>query len=62
MKHEVISQPLTNNVLRLMFECKTFDEKDCEKETNKFETFVKLNRFKNYSVGKKDQLIQTISI
>ena len=31
MKHEVISTPSTENVLRMMFECKTFDAQNEEK-------------------------------
>ena len=31
MKHEVINKPSTQNVLRMMFECRTFDEKNEEK-------------------------------
>ena len=31
MKHEVIENPSTYNVLRMMFECRTFDEKNDEK-------------------------------
>ena len=42
MKHEVISTPSTENVLRMMFECKTFDEENQEKNVRRFETKVKL--------------------
>jgi len=38
MKHEVIENPSTYNVLRMMFECRTFDEKNDEKEVRHFET------------------------
>ena len=38
MKHEVIENPSTYNVLRMMFECRTFDEKNDEKEVRQFET------------------------
>ena len=38
MKHEVINVASTQNVLRMMFECKTFDEKSDEKEVRHFET------------------------
>ena len=42
MKHEVISTPSTHNVLRMMFECKTFDAQSEEKSTRRFETKVKI--------------------
>ena len=42
MKHEVISTPSTENVLRMMFECKTFDAQNEEKSVRRFETKVKL--------------------
>lgn len=38
MKHEVIENPSTYNVLRMMFECRTFDDKNDEKEVRQFET------------------------
>ena len=53
MKHEVISTPSTHNVLRMMFECKTFDAQNEEKSVRRFETKVnvksskaKIRRFK----------------
>ena len=39
MKHEVISTPSTENVLRMMFECKTFDEENQEKNVRRFLKF-----------------------
>ena len=40
MKHEVINTPSTRNVLRMMFECKTFNEQNEEKSIRRFETKV----------------------
>ena len=40
MKHEVIDTPTTHNVLRMMFECKTFDAQNEEKSVRRFETKV----------------------
>ena len=34
MKHEVIENPSTYNVLRMMFECRTFDEKMTRKKSD----------------------------
>ena len=42
MKHEAINTPTTHNVLRMMFECKTFDEQNEEKSIRRFETKVKV--------------------
>ena len=42
MKHEVINSPSTHNVLRMMFECKTFDAQNEEKSIRRFETKIKL--------------------
>ena len=42
MKHEVINTPSTHNVLRMMFECKTFDAQNEEKSIRRFETKVKV--------------------
>ncbi len=42
MKHEVIQAPSTHNVLSMMFECKTFDEQNEEKDTRRFETKIKV--------------------
>ncbi len=42
MKHEVINPPSTHNVLRMMFECKTFDAQNEEKSIRRFETKVNL--------------------
>ncbi len=42
MKHEVIDTPTTHNVLRMMFECKTFDAQNEEKSIRRFETNVSI--------------------
>ena len=42
MKHEVINTPSTHNVLRMMFECKTFDAQNEEKGIRRFEPKVKV--------------------
>jgi hypothetical protein len=42
MKHEVINTPSTHNVLRMMFECKTFDAQNEEKSIRRFETKVNI--------------------
>ena len=42
MKHEVIDTQITHNVLRMMFECKTFDAQNEEKSIRRFETKVNI--------------------
>ena len=42
MKHEVINTPSTQNILRMMFECKTFDAQNEEKSIRRFETKVNI--------------------
>ena len=42
MKHEVIDTPTTHNILRMMFECKTFDAQNEEKSIRRFETKVNI--------------------
>ena len=42
MKHEVIDTPTTYNVLRMMFECRTFDAQNEEKSIRRFETKVNI--------------------
>jgi hypothetical protein len=44
MKHEVIETPTTHNVLRMMFECKTFDAQNEEKGIRRFETKVNIRK------------------
>ena len=44
MKHEVINKPSTQNVLRMMFECRTFDEKNEVQSINRFETLVNISK------------------
>lgn len=44
MKHEVINVASTQSVLRMMFECKTFDKKNDEKEIRRFETVHSFNK------------------
>ncbi|MAI18852.1 MAG: hypothetical protein CBC71_08415 [Rhodobacteraceae bacterium TMED111] len=51
MKHEVIENPSTYNVLRMMFECRTFDEKNDEKEVRQFETV------QSFKIGKANPVV-----
>ena len=62
MKHEVISTPSTENVLRMMFECKTFDEENQEKNVRRFETKVKLEAPKFQTIGFEKAPLKAFSI
>ena len=62
MKHEVISTPSTENVLRMMFECKTFDVENQEKNVRRFETKVKLIAPKLQTSGFEKAPLKALSI
>lgn len=62
MKHEVINKPSTQNVLRMMFECKTFDEKNEEKSINQFETLVNLSKQSAEISYSKDDFVKAIPV
>ena len=58
MKHEVIDTPTTHNVLRMMFECKTFDAQNEEKSIRRFETKVNIKEpTAQFSSFQKETLI-----
>ena len=62
MKHEVINKPSTQNVLRMMFECKTFDEKNEEKSINRFETLVNIPTQSSEISYSTDDFIRAIPV
>ena len=62
MKHEVINKPSTQNVLRMMFECKTFDEKNEEKSINQFETLVNIPKQASEISYSSNDFIRAISV
>ena len=62
MKHEVISTPSTHNVLRMMFECKTFDAQNEEKSVRRFETKVKFKSSKTHISTFQKEPLKTVSI
>ena len=43
MKHDVVKAPSTQNVLKMFFECKTFDEQSEEIESRNLEAFIKVD-------------------
>ena len=62
MKHEVISTPSTENVLRMMFECKTFDAQNEEKSVRRFETKVKVKASSIATQSFEKEPVKAISI
>ena len=62
MKHEVISTPSTHNVLRMMFECKTFDAQNEEKSVRRFETKVNVESTKAKMSSFQKEPLKAISV
>ena len=62
MKHEVINTPSTQNVLRMMFECKTFDEQNEEKSIRRFETKVKVKASSVQMPSFQEEPVKAVSI
>jgi len=62
MKHEVINTPSTHNVLRMIFECKTFDAQNEEKSTRRFETKVKVKASNVQTPVFEKETLKTIAI
>ena len=62
MKHEVISTPSTHNVLRMMFECKTFDAQNEEKSVRRFETKVNVESSKAQMSSFQKEPLKAISV
>ena len=62
MKHEVINAPSTHNVLRMMFECKTFDAQNEEKSIRRFETKVKVKASKVQIPSFQKETLKAVSI
>ena len=62
MKHEVINTPSTHNVLRMMFECKTFDEQNEEKSIRRFETKVKVKAPQFQTPSLQKEPLKAVSI
>ena len=62
MKHEVINTPSTHNVLRMMFECKTFDAQNEEKNIRRFETKVKVKASSASIPSFEKETVKAVSI
>ena len=62
MKHEVINTPSTHNVLRMMFECKTFDAQNEEKSIRRFETKVNITEPKAQIPSFQKETLKAVAI
>ena len=62
MKHEVIETPCTHSILKLMFECKTFDQNNEEKSVRQFETYIKTKVKNSETVDNNSKLVKAVPI
>ena len=62
MKHEVINTTSTENVLRMMFECKTFDVENKEKNVRRFETKIQLKVSEHKTKNLEFETVRALSI
>ena len=62
MKHDVLKVPSTQNVLKMLFECKTFDEQSEEIESRNLEAFIKVDNKKIDCVAYSGNEVRPIPI
>ena len=63
MKHESINSPSTKNILKMLFECRTFNENNEEYDTRDFEALINVEDKKINFVGyTTKEMIRTVSI
>ena len=62
MKHDIIRDPSTQNVLKMFFECKTFDKESEESGSRNLEALVKVEGKKVDFVAYCSKSITPISI
>tara|TARA_B100000925_G_C22004766_1_gene473091 strand:- start:44 stop:232 length:189 start_codon:yes stop_codon:yes gene_type:complete len=62
MKHDIIRDPSTQNVLKMFFECKTFDKESEESGSRNLEALVKVEGKKVDFVAYSSKSITPISI
>ena len=62
MKHDIIRDPSTQNVLKMFFECKTFDKESEEIGSRNLEALVKVEGKKVDFVAYSSKSITPISI
>jgi hypothetical protein len=62
MKHDIIRDPSTQNVLKMFFECKTFDKESEESGSRNLEALVKVEGKKVDFVAYSSKTITPVSI
>ena len=62
MKHDVVKAPSTQNVLKMFFECKTFDEQSEEIESRNLEAFIKVDNKKIDCIAYSGNEVRSILI
>ena len=62
MKHDIIRDPSTQNVLKMFFECKTFDKESEESGSRNLEALVKVEGKKVDFIAYSSKSITPISI
>lgn len=62
MKHDIIRDPSTQNVLKMFFECKTFDKESEESGSRNLEALVKVEGKKVDFVAYSSKSITPVSI
>ena len=62
MKHDIIRDPSTQNVLKMFFECKTFDKESEESGSRNLEALVKVEGKKVDFVAYSSKSITSVSI
>ena len=62
MKHDVVKVPSTQSILKMFFECKTFDEQSEEIESRNLEAFIKVDNKKIHCLAYSGNEVRTIPI
>ena len=62
MKHDIIRDPSTQNVLKMFFECKTFDKESEESGSRNLEALVKVEGKKVDFVAYSSKSVSPVSI
>ena len=61
MKHESINSPSTKNILKMLFECRTFNENNEDYDTRDFEALINVEDKKINFVGyTTKEMIRTV--
>ena len=62
MKHEVIDTPSTENVLKMFFECRTFNKHSQEKDIRKLEALINVEDRRIDFVRDDNQTVRPVFI